>query len=508
MNFLHEESLMKFFIYFLVFNSLFINFSFANTCKETFLKNSKIPKAIISAKKSVWKILIHEEDIIGEDERMIHVVTEGTGFFISPNQMVTNFHIARGIKEVQDVELVNGKLKLQIKRIQKMSEDSDLAILEIEGEVKNYLPLKEGKINFEEDIFVPGYPFAAFSVIKKTGPATIYKRSFLFPTDHSILIGASGSPVLNKEGQVVGVLYAAEHNLLHGIKLDYFKNFLLEKTEFNSETQYYSEKQLKKMKNSIDANNSESKFLAATLLYELKITEKNKEIVLLLNESAAQGYAPAQHFLGGVYYEGNIVSQDYKKALHYSEKSADQGYAPAQHFLGTMYYEGNIVSQDDKKALHYLEKSADQGYVLAQHFLGTIYYEGEGVPQDYKKALHYSEKSADQGYAPAQHFLGTIYYEGEGVSQDYRKTIYYFKKSADQGYAPSQYSLGFIYLEGKKALRDNEKALHYLEKSATQGYALAQHLLGLMHDEVGVPQDDKKNIYYIEKQIDLKSLGF
>ena len=68
-----------------------------------------------------------------------------------------------------------------------------------------------------------------------------------------------------------------------------------------------------------------------------------------------------------------------------------------------MYYNGEGVPQDSKKALHWFTKPAEQGDVTAQSFLGIMYYDGEGVSQDYKKALHWFTKAAEQGDATSKY---------------------------------------------------------------------------------------------------------
>ena len=123
-----------------------------------------------------------------------------------------------------------------------------------------------------------------------------------------------------------------------------------------------------------------------------------------------------------------------------TKSKAEQGDAGAQSVLGIMYYNGEGVPQDYKKALHWFTKPAEQGNVTAQSFLGIMYYNGEGVPKDYKKALHWFTKPAEQGDVTAQSFLGIMYYDGKGVSQDYKKALHWFTKAAEQGDATSKYN--------------------------------------------------------------------
>ena len=60
--------------------------------------------------------------------------------------------------------------------------------------------------------------------------------------------------------------------------------------------------------------------------------------------------------------------------------------------LGLMYYNGQGVEQDYKKAVYWWDKSAEQGDADAQHNLGLMYDNGQGVEQDYKKAVYWYRK--------------------------------------------------------------------------------------------------------------------
>lgn len=66
--------------------------------------------------------------------------------------------------------------------------------------------------------------------------------------------------------------------------------------------------------------------------------------------------------LGGIYFGGLSVPQDYSKAFYWFSKAAQQGNAEAQHNIGAMYYNGYGVAKDPNKAVSWLCKAAAQGY--------------------------------------------------------------------------------------------------------------------------------------------------
>ena len=50
-----------------------------------------------------------------------------------------------------------------------------------------------------------------------------------------------------------------------------------------------------------------------------------------------------------------------------------------------MYFKGQGVPKDYKKASELYKKAADQGLADAQYYLGVMHIKGDGVPKDNKK---------------------------------------------------------------------------------------------------------------------------
>jgi uncharacterized protein len=113
----------------------------------------------------------------------------------------------------------------------------------------------------------------------------------------------------------------------------------------------------------------------------MSVSERNFFRSIL--RSAEEGKPNAQFLLGGYYDDGNVIPQDYKKALKWYRLSAEQGDKAAQFSLGVMHERGKGVLQDHKKALKWYRLSAEQENEVAQFNLGVMYYHGRGVPQNY-----------------------------------------------------------------------------------------------------------------------------
>ena len=204
--------LLNFPLYSFSFSSLHFDFSENFTkpipwglAKEVFQEDS-IEKKI---QNSVWQI--HNFRITG------------TAFFIGPNLFVTNFHVMNDLLKgslATNVVLQQKGISsyLRIRRILQISALHDLVFVETEESVINYLNIKEDMFQPNEELLVLGYPKGEFKEIKKTGRVVDKDRSYAFPLNHSFLNGASGSPVLNTERQVVGVLSLAYGNISVVIK--------------------------------------------------------------------------------------------------------------------------------------------------------------------------------------------------------------------------------------------------------------------------------------------------
>ncbi|WP_239427595.1 tetratricopeptide repeat protein [Snodgrassella communis] len=121
--------------------------------------------------------------------------------------------------------------------------------------------------------------------------------------------------------------------------------------------------------------------------------------------------------------------------LEYAEIQAQRGDADSQFRLGIIFYAGEEVSQDCKKAARYFSMAARQGNVNAQFALGVMYQNGDGVQQDYVKAKDFFIQVAKQGNASAQCSLGLLYKNGNGVKQDYFEALKYFQLAAAQNEA-------------------------------------------------------------------------
>ena len=94
---------------------------------------------------------------------------------------------------------------------------------------------------------------------------------------------------------------------------------------------------------------------------------------LVCTAPSTQGHIEAAGFIGCIYYWGQGVAVDYKRALAAYKIGAEGGNATSQNQLGFMYQNGQgIDSPDYKQALVWYEKAAAQDLPDAINSLGFM----------------------------------------------------------------------------------------------------------------------------------------
>ncbi len=139
----------------------------------------------------------------------------GSGAIIENHQILTSAHVVGGANFIE--VLKEGDPNKYIAKIKYISNQSDLAILEVQEESffndTKPLALNE-KIAHRDPVTVLGYPIGGDSIATTTGiisrieytPYVWSKNNLLsIQIDAAINSGNSGGPVINKEGELVGI---------------------------------------------------------------------------------------------------------------------------------------------------------------------------------------------------------------------------------------------------------------------------------------------------------------
>lgn len=142
----------------------------------------------------------------------------GSGFFISPDGIaVTNNHVVTGAAFLK--VYVEGEDEPRNAKLLGVSECSDLAVIDVEGEDFEYLAWVDDPIQVGLEVFAAGYPLGTAEYTLLDG--IVSKEDALGETswasvdsviEHTAdtLPGNSGGPLVTTDGRLVGVNYAGD----------------------------------------------------------------------------------------------------------------------------------------------------------------------------------------------------------------------------------------------------------------------------------------------------------
>ncbi|TAE75169.1 MAG: hypothetical protein EAZ85_03060 [Bacteroidetes bacterium] len=175
-------------------------------------ENDELENQVSNEKKYSLEKLVEKNS---ESVFTIHARNEegetslGSGFFISPNECLTNFHVLKGA-DIAFIKMKDGAF-YKIKKVSIYNNFFDYAKFEIESKNKKfpYLKLAKKTPKSGSEIFVIGSPRGLEQTITKGIVSAIRSMGNedegLIQIDAAISQGNSGGPVMNMNGEVVGI---------------------------------------------------------------------------------------------------------------------------------------------------------------------------------------------------------------------------------------------------------------------------------------------------------------
>jgi len=146
----------------------------------------------------------------------LNVTGRGSGFIIDGSGIaVTNNHVVTGAAILQ--VWVGRERQLRNARIVGVSECSDLAVIDIDGDGYPYLEWFDGQIYSGLDVFTAGFPLGdpeftltrgIVSKARTSGETNWASVDVVIEHDATINPGNSGGPLVTTDGEVVGINYA------------------------------------------------------------------------------------------------------------------------------------------------------------------------------------------------------------------------------------------------------------------------------------------------------------
>ena len=303
------------------------------------------------AQKAVAKVILNESVWSAFTN---HNFTYGTGFFIDHETLVTNYHViapllmkssnASDFEDLLDSSYIerDGK-EYAITGVKSISATYDLAVLQIEGYEGPVLELAEE----ESDSFVMALGFPSVDNTPRNLRTLDFQLitghlfdqnspSFCSTSDIPLVInffgnvkGASGSPVVNRRGQVIGILrsYVGRYGMTAcGTRVKYLKE-LLGQPRVQNIMMYNSIRfQIVSDLNRALKGDSHAQFLLGALLMASLIPRD----LYILEEDVLKS--------------GSEKKLEQQLSLHFLKTLVEKKHTAAQSLLGVLYYNLSMPS--------------------------------------------------------------------------------------------------------------------------------------------------------------------
>ena len=328
----------------------------------------------------------------------------GTGFFIDQKTVVTNFYVVFPMNPNLPIYVENELGKFQIKRVKHLSALHDLAVLEVETPERRMPFLERARPRKGSPFYIFGYPsdeiHSQGRYIEQRGADIILFANNI--SQNFVVGGAIGSPILNGQGKVVGILRIVAPNILVGISVRHLEELLSQQPLTDESRRILVRNEFERAKELANEGNALAQFSMEQAwnvreFYPVKIKLKQRNA--WIQQSINQDYDLAQAFNMSKIVEG--------MDLHSFESIGSSSYLKTFmsgiFFFIRLYENGSQL--DRKKIFDMMSFVAEGGLNQAQFIIGLMLEAGFGVKEDKKKSIQWIQQSANQGYEPAQNYL-------------------------------------------------------------------------------------------------------
>jgi tetratricopeptide (TPR) repeat protein len=399
-----------------------------------------------------------------------NAISQGSGFIVRRDgAVVTNYHV---IGMAKDIKVKAGNKVLDVEGLIYTDKINDLAILK--AKAKNMPVVKlgvVGKANVGEHVYVIGYPSGfekTISVGLLRGIRKIDEKREILKISAPVSFGSSGSPVFNRNGEVIGVATFASINEIRNLRFAISVKLIKDNIGSKSVTA---------IKESGLENYINTAMYWSRLGFAYIKSGMYKEAIEAFKQAISidPDDAMAHYNLGHAY--GNLGMN--KEGIEACKQAIriNPALSEAHYNLGLAY----VKSGMNKEGLEAFKQaiSIDPDDAMAHSNLGVAYgnlgMNKEGI-MSYKQAI-----SIDPDYAKAHSNLGAAY----GNLGMYKEAIVAFKQaiSIDPDDAMAHYNLGYAY--GNLGM--NKEGIEACKQAIRidSDYAEAHYILGCAYGELG-----------------------
>ncbi len=196
----------------------------------------------------------------------------GTGFFVDRDKIVTNIHVV-SVPGIHTAKLMNSETVWRIEEVVAFDIKNDLVVLKIADEGTPLLLGNSDRVQIGESVYAVGFP----DKYKVTEGVihSIQMNNKWFKMTGDISAGNSGGPILNSEGEVIGIAAAGYDSYGYAIPSNTVKALLTETKQNESIQQWHKRKVIRAVHNYMMA---QEKYYAKD--YNQAITHLDKAIQL------------------------------------------------------------------------------------------------------------------------------------------------------------------------------------------------------------------------------------
>ena len=293
---------------------------------------------------------------------------QGSGFIVAKDRILTNYHVLLGGSSASVT--FDGGSEVTTRMAGPETADEDCAILVAETGNRpslpwgNVLQLKVGDV-----IYAIGAPSGLESSFSN-GIISAFRKDrrdrFYVQITASIAPGSSGGPLLNNQGEVVGITTSRLENSGFGLAIE-----------------------LPDLQPILESS------MPAVSLSALddfaSITKAPEKLDSASPADIMPSIAYLRYLLGWAYETGIGEPQDFAQAASWYRKAADLGSGEGECSLGFLYDQGRGVPQDTSRATDLYLRAATLGSPDAQYFASGAYLRGTGVRQDFTQSLFWAD---------------------------------------------------------------------------------------------------------------------
>lgn len=187
----------------------------------------------------------------------------------------------------------------------------------------------------------------------------------------------------------------------------------------------------------------------------------------LLKRATRHGSGEAYFSIGNLYYDGEYLPKNDKKAFENWEKAVELKNDKATSNLAYAYIEGIGCEKDEQKGIELYKQAVKYGSGFSAYKLYFCYGTGAwGIEKDKELAKTYLLKAAELNDPQGCYVLGLHYYLGnELMDKSDGQAFVYIRKAADMGHIDACNRIAYFYENGIGCAKDPQKAKEYKDKT-------------------------------------------